>query len=242
MRGVFGLLLLMLLGQPALAAALDGEYRATLDGMPTELHLRSQGNAVDGLYIENGSLRLNVRGTFDGQRLDAQILDGSGQPFATLQGTYANDSLNARIAARDPRNGNVVSRDALFQRPTARQGASTATSVSGQLDPALVGTWLNEKMINSGGASFASFTTVMTLRLNPDGSVAQWSRSVGGGENWNYDSPGTLQYSGAWYTDNGTLMVRLQGQNTFQPAARYRFSDQYLVTEGNTGKVIWKRP
>lgn len=242
MRGVFGLMMLLLLGQTALAVTLDGEYRATLDGLPTELHLRSQGTAVEGLYIENASLRLNVRGSFDGQRLDAQIVDASGQLIATLQAAYANDSLTARIAALDPRSGNTLSREALFRRSSASPAASAPTNASGQLDPALVGTWLNEKMINSGGASFASFTTVMTLRLNPDGSVAQWSRSVGSGENWNYDSPGTLQYSGNWYADNGTLMVRLQGHDAFQPAARYRFSDPYLVTEGNTGKVIWKRP
>jgi hypothetical protein len=37
------------------------------------------------------------------------------------------------------------------------------------------------------------------------------------------------------------LEVQIQRRSDYQPAARYRFSDQYLVTESNTGKLIWQR-
>ena len=54
--------------------------------------------------------------------------------------------------------------------------------------------------------------------------------------------PAELQYTDRWITTNtGLLEVQLQGQNDYQPAARYHFSDQYLVTESNTGKMIWQR-
>lgn len=72
------------------------------------------------------------------------------------------------------------------------------------MDPTLVGTWIHEKIINSGGASFASFNTLMTLQLNADGSVTQWARSVGGGN----DSPGEVQYSGHWRSQGGMLIDR----------------------------------
>jgi hypothetical protein len=36
---------------------------------------------------------------------------------------------------------------------------------------------------------------------------------------------------------DGHYLTTLDGQ----PAAYYRFSDQYLVTESNTGKLIWQR-
>ncbi len=240
MRHAIVLLLAAISCFSARAGELDGHYRATLDGQPTELILRQQGGRVEGQYVENQSLRLNLKGHYDGQVLRAEISDPqSGLLLANMNATYANAMLNTRIAARDPRNGQVLEREALFKREAGTP--PTPQPSSGVQDPALVGTWVHEKIINSGGASFASFNTVMTLQLNADGSVTQWSRSVGGGSDWSYDSPGKVQYSGHWRSQDGMLMVRLAGTADYQPAAHYRFSDQYLVTESNTGKMIWQR-
>lgn len=226
-----------------LAGELDGRYQANLDGQPTELVLRQDGQAVSGQYVENGSLRLDLKGSFDGQVLRAEIsVPQSGQVVATLAARYADAQLATRIAARDPRNGQVLERQALFLRADQANAQAQPQSTGGGLDPALVGNWVHEKIINSsGGTGFASFNTVMTLRLGADGSVAQWTRSAGGGGDWSYDSPGQLQYSGQWRSDNGVLLVRQQGAADYQPAARYRFSDPYLVTEGTGGKMIWQR-
>ncbi|GAC1034644.1 hypothetical protein thsps21_54730 [Pseudomonas sp. No.21] len=241
MRPSIALLLPALYCTALAAGELDGRYQANLDGQPTELVLRQDGQAVQGLYVENGSLQLDLAGSFDGQVLRAEIsVPQSGQVVATLAARYADAQLATRIAARDPRSGQVLEREALFRR--ASQANSQAQASAGDLDPALVGNWVHEKIINSGGGSgFASFNTVMTLRLGADGSVAQWARSTGGGGDWSYDSPGELQYSGQWRSDNGVLLVRQQGAADFQPAARYRFSDPYLVTEGTGGKMIWQR-
>ena len=96
-------------------------------------------------------------------------------------------------------------------------------------------------MTNSEGLEFASLTTVTTLRIRADGSIEQWRRSVAGGSEWSYDRPGELQYRGHWRSDHGLLLVQLQGAADFQPAARYRFDTPYLVTESNTGRMIWQR-
>ncbi|WP_395505328.1 hypothetical protein [Ectopseudomonas hydrolytica] len=236
-------LLLALLCCCAQAGELDGHYRATLDGQPSELILRQNGDVVEGEYLENQRLRLIVKGRYDGELLRAEISEPqSGLLLANMNATYANAMLNTSIAARDPRNGQVLERQALFQRVAAAPAAQTPpAATSGKQDPALIGTWVHEKIINSGGASFASFTTLMTLQLNADGSVTQWTRSVGGGSDWSYDSPGEVQYSGHWRSQDGMLLVRLAGAADYQPAAYYRFSDQYLVTESNTGKMIWQR-
>lgn len=84
-------------------------------------------------------------------------------------------------------------------------------------------------------------TTTMTLQLQADGSVAQWIGAVAGGSDWNFANPGELQYRGQWQSKNGLLLVQLQGHPDYQPAAHYRFSEQYLVTESNTGKMIWQK-
>jgi hypothetical protein len=233
---------LCLLPSLLLADTLDGHYLATLDGQPSEMHLRSQGQHVSGEYIEGASLRLQISGQFDGQLLKAQISEPqSGQLIANMNATYANGMLNSHIAARSPTTGAIMERTALFQRHTPDAAGATSTTNSQHRDPALIGTWIHEKIINSGGASFASMTTQMILQLNDDGSVAQWTRSVAGGADWDYDSPDELQYSGRWQSNNGLLEVQMQGRSDYQPAAYYRFSDQYLVTESNTGTLIWQR-
>ncbi|WP_339413845.1 hypothetical protein [Pseudomonas sp. EA_35y_Pfl2_R5] len=237
-------LVLCLLPSFLLADSLDGHYLTTLDGQPAEMHLRSQGQQVTGEYVEGGRLRLQISGSFDGQLLSAQISEAqSGQLIANMNATYANGVLNTHIAARNPTTGATLERKALFHRQNLSAVAAQASSPSSSAtrDPALIGTWVHEKIINSGGANFASMTTQMILHMQGDGSVSQWTRSVAGGADWNYDSPGELQYSGRWQSNNGLLEVQMQGRSDYQPAAYYRFSDQYLVTESNTGKLIWQR-
>lgn len=235
------LCLFCLLPQTLLAGELDGRYLAILDGLPTEMILRSEGDKVAGEYVENDSLRLTISGSFDGQLLHAQISDPrSGLLVANMNANYANAMLNVHIAARSPRNGAVLEREALFQRQTD-DAPSAPLPVNQEHDPALVGTWVHEQIINSGGASFAAMTTRLTLQLAADGSVAQWIGAVAGSSDWNFANPGELQYSGHWQSNNGLLLVQLQGHPDYQPAAHYRFSEQHLVTESNTGKMIWQK-
>lgn len=233
---------LCLLPTLLLGDTLDGHYLTTLDGQPAEMYLRSQGQHVSGEYVEGARLHLQISGSFDGQLLSAQISEPqSGQVIANLNATYASGVLNSHIAARNPNTGQTLERKTLFHRQRLSGAALTNQSSSQHRDPALIGTWIHEQIINSGGASFASMTTQMILQLNADGSVAQWTRSLAGGADWHHDSPGELQYSGRWQSTNGLLQVQMQGSSDYQPAAYYRFSDQHLVTESNTGKLIWQR-
>lgn len=233
-------LLLATASAGATAAGIDGEYRATVDGVDTQLSLRSDGAEVSGTYVE-GALRLHVTGRLDADRLRAQVREPStGLDIAALDARLAGDTLDASIDARNPLTGERTSARALFRRALPPAADDAATAVPGSLDRSLIGTWVNETMINSGGADFASFTTVMTMELHADGRVAQWSRSVGGGGDWSYDGAGELQYSGRWSSRDGVLYVQLDGQAAL-PAARYRFSDAYLVTENDRGRLIWQR-
>lgn len=219
----------------AQAGELDGRYHAVLDGQPSTLILRQNNAGVEGEYLEGKRLRLTVKGRYDGKLLRAEISDPqSGLLLANMNANYANAMLNAAIAARDPRNGEVLERQALFQREATAPAAQTQ-------DAALVGTWLHERVNDSGGASFTAANTLMTLQLDADGSITQWSRSLGGASDQSQDSPGEVQYSGHWRSQDGMLMVRLAGAADYQPAAYYRFSDQSLITESNTGQMIWQR-
>lgn len=226
------LLLICLICPVLLAGELDGHYHAMLDGQPAELLLRSQGQVVEGQYVENRRLRLNLRGRYDGQLLRAEISDPqSGLVLANMNAVYANAMLNTSIAARNPRDGQVLERQALFRR------ALPAPVAEEPLDPALVGTWIHEERRSD---SDTSSSTLMTLRLNANGSVIQWQRVVDGNDR-HHASPGEVQYRGHWRSENGLLQVRLAGAAEYRPAAYYRFSDPYLVTESNTGELSWRR-
>lgn len=236
MRALSLLCLLACISPPLLAADLDGRYQGTLDERPVELVLRSQGQQVEGEYIEDQQ-RFRVSGHFNGQALQVQIsAPGSGQVLANMNANYANDMLAASLAARDPQSGQTLLRETLLQRV-----ATAPPQADPRQDPALIGTWVYEQMTNSESLEYASLTTVTTLRIRADGSIEQWRRSVAGGSEWSYDRPGELLYSGRWRSEQGLLLVQLKGATEFQPAARYRFDTPYLITESNTGRMIWQR-
>ena len=125
---------------------------------------------------------------------------------------------------------------------TAPASATSAGPVGGALDPRLIGAWVNEKMISSGGASFASFTTVRTMRFEASGRVTQWVQSVGGGQSWSYNGGGRrLEFAGRWFARDGVILVQPDGRSDYVEAGRYRFSSPYLVTESREGRLIWQR-
>ncbi|MEZ5947483.1 MAG: hypothetical protein R3C04_11660 [Hyphomonas sp.] len=111
------------------------------------------------------------------------------------------------------------------------------------LDARLVGVWVNEDNINSGGGAggFASFSTVMTMALDANGGVVQTTRSVGGGGAWSSDSGESVDFQGSWKADGQTLYVIGMGLTAYTPAATYEFSGPYLVTYNDQGRLIWQR-
>ena len=233
------LLLLCLLPQRLLADSLDGHYLATLDGQPSEIHLRSQGQHVSGDYIEGASLRLRISGQFDGQLLEAQISDPqSSQLIANMNATYANGMLNSHIVARSPHSGAILERKVLFHRQRVGTTAQANQISSPARDPALIGTWVHEAAFNGNPAEPVR---QMILQLRSDGSMSQWQRSMAGGGATDNLTPDELLFSGLWQSRNGLLEMQLDGQTRYQPAAYYRLSGQQLITESNTSLLTWRR-
>lgn len=110
-----------------------------------------------------------------------------------------------------------------------------------QRDARLVGIWVNEDIINSGGADFASFTTIMTMEIHADGRILQYTESVGGGGDWSYGGNRTLDFEGQWRGDGRTLTVYGMGLPDFTPVATYEFSGGYMVTHSDMGRLIWQK-
>lgn len=164
--------------------------------------------------------------------------DADGTPAAPVPDAPAPIAPEPTTAGPDVQGGNA--QGANMQGGDNPGGGQQQ---AGALDPQLVGTWVNEKQINSpgGAGGFASFSTVMTMHLNADGSVQQFTQSVGGGGEWSSDSGRTLDFEGRWRAANNTLLVHAAGLPDFMPAATYTFSGEYLVTQSDMGRLIWQR-
>lgn len=121
--------------------------------------------------------------------------------------------------------------------------AQPMQEAASQLDPRLVGVWVNEKQINSpgGAGGFASLSTVMTMEIHPDGAIVQYTQSVGGGSEWSSNSGRKLDFEGKWRASNNTLFVLGMGLTDYTAAGTYSFSGAYLVTNNNLGRLIWQK-
>ena len=86
-----------------------------------------------------------------------------------------------------------------------------------------------------------AIATVMTMELSADGTIRQFTQSVGGGADWSSDSGRTMDFDGRWAADGQTLSVLGRGLVDFTPAAAYEFSGTYLVTHSDMGRLIWQR-
>lgn len=233
--------------QPTAAASSPQRLvlQADIDGVRSTMVLDVQGEQVSG-HVTEQALTLAVRGTLQGQRLQAQLKEPvTGLTLIHLDGTLAGDGLQALLT---PVNGGPA-KSARFVQPGVAAAQAPATTAKADvaaggstLDPRLVGRWVHQSMINSGGGAggFASFTTERTLEFGANGQVQQSVRSAGGGGNWSSSGRREVEFSGRWQVRGAELWVARPGGD-FEPASRYRFSGEYLVTESNGGKRIWAR-
>lgn len=118
-----------------------------------------------------------------------------------------------------------------------------AAAGTGPLDPRLLGRWVHQSMINSGGGAggFASFSTERSIEFGADGRVQQWVRSVGGGGNWSSSAGPRLEFAGRWEVRGNEIWVQPEGHADTMRAGTYQLSGAYLVTVGRDGRTIWQR-
>lgn len=211
-------------------------WETEVNGVRTLLTVQVNGGQAEG-SLQEGGATLPVRGSLQGQRLLAGAHDpAGGQRVLQLDGRIQGDDLVLSVRTEAGQGGTVTLR---------RVGAAPAPQPAGggRIEPGFVGRWHHDSQINSAGGAggFASFSTVRTLELGPDGRARQWVRSAGGGGNWSASGGQTLEFSGRWQVRGAELWVAQDGQSTFQRAAAIRRAGEYLVTENGGERRIWRR-
>lgn len=212
----------------------NGTFLAVVEGMNCQLITQTSHNTISGSYDEGG-LRLQVIGTFYGKRANGDLKDpNSGRVVATFKAFLISaNSLDLTFSISGQERSHVFLREIM----TASQSNSTSTTITH--DQQLPGNWTHQVITGGNGTSLE---TILYFQISADGSYAQYSRSVGGGTAWSYDSGQLdLQQQGMWYTRDNVLYIKGEGQQEYIAAATYRLSDEKLITEDIGGQKIWVR-
>lgn len=212
----------------------NGSFQAEVDGVVCRFQTKTTGKTLRGSYTE-GQLQLEVTGTFAGQQASGDLKETpAGSVVATFKAVLTDDNtLRLTFFMLGQERSHVFLRAGRpEQRPATVAGQSAR-------DAQLTGSWSHQVIT---GDNSAGFQTVLYFELRADGAYAQYSKSVGGGGDWSYDSGRpALQQQGRWYSQDNIIYLQVAGQANYVAAATYRFYDGKLVTEDVNGRKIWDK-
>ena len=227
--------------QPANTAT-PVRYEASVQGVRSELLLQRNGERLSGQFTESGKV-LPLRGLASGTRLSGRIEGPAGSGLSMpFEADVDGDALHLRLSLAPGQPAAAVTMHRVGAAPS-NNGSATRAVNGGALDPALIGRWVRETVINSpgGAGGFASFATVRTLTLAVDGRVRQTVRSAGGGGSWSHAGGEQVEFSGRWQVRGADVWVQPEGQAQFVAASRYAIVDARLVLTTAQGRQIWTR-
>jgi hypothetical protein len=225
---------------PAHAQRQTRTYVATANGLQTEIVLQFDGNRFEGTLREARG-QAGLSGQVQGRRLNGHLLDpASGHRLMPFSAEFDADTLLLTLQMPLAASPSTI----VLHRPGAQPEATAVRAPAGAaIDPRLAGRWYQQSSINSAGGAggFASFTTVRTLLLAPDGQMQQWVRSVGGGGSWSHRSGDQLEIAARWTTQGGAMWVLLEGHAAFVKVGSYRLEDNRLITGEGSARQVWQR-
>ncbi len=212
----------------------NGSFMAEVDGVTCRFQTKATGKALLGSYAE-GQLHLEVTGTCAGQQASGDLKETpAGAVVATFRAVLTDDNtlqLTFFMLGKE--------RSHIFKRESQQQQRSETVAGQSTRDPQLTGNWSHQVIT---GDNSAGFQTVLYFELRADGAYAQYSKSVGGGTDWSYNSgQPALQQQGLWYSKDNIIYLQVAGQTNYIAAATYRFYAEKLVTEDVNGRKIWDK-
>lgn len=210
----------------------NGTFLAVVDGMTCQFIIQTVNNEISGTYDEGG-LRLQVMGTFYGKQASGDLKDAlSGKVVATFRAVLiSTTSLELTFLISGQERSQVFLREGR----TVSQTRPTADKLT--RDPQIIGNWSHQIITGGNGASLQ---TMLYFQIIADGKYAQYSRSVGGGGEWSYDSGQLeLQQQGTWYTNGKIIYMKAEGKADYIAAATYRLYEGKLITQDVNGQKIW---
>lgn len=251
MRVIFLVLLTLMTTGAISQAGFSGTYTGKINGDPTRVEIQQSASKVTGKYIETGNT-YDLQGTVVSGLLTGElIIQGSTVVLANFEATRTETGMHmelvllgvTKVSADFMRSGQSAgTTESAINKPQKDQSQASPKDNFSR-DPAVVGQWLKEEIIQSGiGDQGASFVTAYFLSFRPDGTFIQEKATGSGGSNWSMVDQKTLDVSGHWYTKDQIMYVRPTGEKEYVRLNRYLFHEGALVFKTEAGKyLIWNR-
>lgn len=222
------------------ADTLAGTYSGQFNGQPARATLTVERDAVSGT-LDVGGYVYRIQGRRQGAGAEGQMIDQDGRALQ-LSLQSANDRLT--MLAQAVPGVPLASVQIELTRGENGSGsvAGGAQAAQVELDPALVGRWVQRDSYTSGDFSLANERRVT---LFPDGTYQFGpGRVIGGGDAGSFDSGagGASGSGGRWHTKERILYAMETGSMGWEPYARYYVEgNKLLLTFGNGSREIWHR-
>jgi len=230
----------------------SGIYTGKINGDFTQIEMQQSGTGVTGKYIETGSTYDIKAKVVSGNLIGELLISGTAVPLATFEAAKNSSGIHLELLLLG-----VTRVSADFMSSTDAQVNTGSASAPKALDspalkppqdkferdPAVLGHWLKEEVINSGfGDQAASLVTAYFLSFYPDGTFVQEIATSSGGSNWSMADTKKPDIAGHWYTKDQIMYVRPTGQKEYTRLNRYLFHEGALVFKTEAGKyLIWNR-
>jgi len=227
-----------------------GRFTGTLQGDPISLELASDGPGRLSGQMHDSQQSFVVRAETDNGSIHGTASESTYGITLNLAGKFSGNTLTLTFTLDGME---MEGFDVAFTRSADGQSTSLPTGAVAkddrQRDPALVGTWVNEKIYNSGyGDNFMGSTTITRITLARDGRVYEGASSTTiGGSNYTGQSNGQGggEVTGVrWYTQDREIWFSVTQEGTTQQARMGRYAidgANMLVTADNGEKLLFRK-
>lgn len=228
-----------------------GIYTGKLNGDFTQIEIQQTGNKAIGKYKETGNTYELKGEVKSGQLIGELLVAGTSTQLATFVADKNTAGIHmelmllgvTKVGADFTKSNSSLDVSSVATNASSSGKAPAPPKDQFSRDPAVVGNWIKEEVLNSGvGDLAASLVTVYFLQFRGDGTFIQEKSSGAGGSNWSAVDQRTPDVSGHWHTKDQIMYVRPLGQNDYVRLNRYLFHNGALVFKTEAGKyLIWNR-
>jgi len=223
------------------ADTLAGTYTGDFNGQPARATLAVEQDAVSGT-LDVGGYVYRIEGQRQGAGAKGKMIDQDGRATQLTLQPSANDQLTMLVEAIPGVPAASVQVHLTRGETGSGPAAGGAQAAQGELDPALIGRWVQRDSYTSGDFSMVNEKRVT---LFPDGTYRFGpGRVIGGGDAGSFDSGagGASGDGGRWRTQGQILYAMEHGSMGWEPYARYYVEgNKLLLTFGNGQREIWYR-
>ncbi len=216
----------------ACAQNFSGTYYGTYDGAQVACQMIQKGNQVTGLIEDDKGASIEFSGTVSGAVSKGSMVANG---LYALSYTASLSGNNCTFSIRAANGQGIAMNFTVSKQGTVKSTAATAKP-AGNLDRNVVGRWMKETNISSGGGfgDYASFTSVTYYQYNADGTYCITDGgAAGGGADWSYSGGAQSGATcGKWYVKDGYLYTIRNGETYY---VKYTLYNGQLVfgTKGN---------